>query len=122
MTPATRVPPTERSWPRAFLLAAVPVWLPTLTPFGLGMLRESEHAAASYAKCLPIVPGVLVPLLMELPGAWFFAVGGLATLVLASVLAVALRELPRPWSFAAQGVVALAVSAEAVGFASLLQE
>ena len=118
---ATRVPPAERSWPRAFLLAAVPVWLPTLTPYGVGMLRESDHAAASYAKSLPVVPGVVVPLLLELPGAWFFAVGGLATVVLASVLAVALRELPRPWSLGAQAVVALAVSAEAVGFASLLQ-
>jgi hypothetical protein len=119
---ATRLPPAVRSWPRAFLLAAVPVWLPTLTPFGVWMLREGDHGAAEYAKCLPIVPGVVVPVLMELPGGWFFVVGGLVTVALASVLAVALRELPRPWSLGAQAAVALAVSAEAVGFASLLQE
>jgi hypothetical protein len=35
------------------------------------VLRGSDHAAAAYLLSLPIVPGVLVPVLCNLDGAWF---------------------------------------------------
>lgn len=121
MTAATRVPPSVRSWPRAAWLAMATLWLPTFVPFVLGPLRECDHCVATYAMCMPMVPGVIVPALFSVPGVWFFVVGGLVALVCASGLAVALRELPRPWSLGVQGIVALAVAFEAVGFANLLR-
>lgn len=111
-----------RSWGRACSLAAATLWGPCLLPFVAGPLRECDHCAATYAACLPMVPGVIVPALANLGGAWFFAAGGAVALALFAVLAVALRELPRPWSLGVQVPVALAIAAEALGFASLLRE
>lgn len=114
--------PYARSWTRAASLAALTIWSPCLVPFVAGPLRECGHCVGTYAACLPIVPGVIVPVLWDFQGAWFFFGGAaLFTLGLLGVLALVLREVPRPWSLAVQAVVALAIAAEAYGFASLLR-
>jgi len=113
--------PFLRSWPRAAGLAALTLWLPALAPFVLGPLRECSHCIRTYAICLPIVPGVIVPIATGLDDAWFFVGGAATALVLVSVLVVVLREMPRPWATGIQVVVALGVAAEALGFAALLR-
>jgi hypothetical protein len=118
----TAVAPTSvRSWPRAIGLAALTIWGPCLAPFVAGPLRECDHCVGTYAACLPIVPGVILPVLCNFQSAWFFVAAALVTLALLGVLSLALRELPRPWSLGVQAVVAVAIGAEACGFASLLR-
>ncbi len=111
----------ERSWRRAMLLAAASVWLPTLLPVVLGMLHDCGHCLCTWWLCMPMVPGALPAVLLQLEDAWFFVVGGAVSLALFGGLALVLRELPRPWSHLAQSVVVLAVAAQAIGFAFALR-
>ena len=121
MTVAAPARTAARSWRRAFGLAALTVWLPVLVPFVGGPLRECGHCLQTFLLFLPMVPGALAPTLLQVPGSWFFVVGGLVTLLGFGMLAVVLRELPRPWSLGVQVAVAIGIAAEAWGFAWLLR-
>ena len=114
-------PEPVRSWPRAAGLTAATLWLPCLVPFVAGPLGECRHCIATYAACLPMVPGVLAPVLIDAQSAWFFVFGGVVTLAMGAVVAVVLREMPWPWSLGVQVVVAVLIGCEALGFASLLR-
>lgn len=113
--------PQARSWKLAAVLAALTSWGPCLVPFVAGPLHECSHCVHTYAVCLPIVPGVIVPVLCNLDDAWFFVAGALVALAVFSTLTFVLRELPRPWSLGVQAIAALAIGAEAYGFASLVR-
>ncbi len=97
------------------------VWLPVLTPVVLGTLQGCGHCVSTYWLFSPMVPGVLVPVLLQLDDVSFVAVGLLVTLLLFGLLSLALRELPRPWSFVAQWMMMLAVGGQAFGFACALR-
>lgn len=118
---SARHTPFVRSWPRACGLAALCVWLPVLTPVVLGTLQGCDHCVGTYWACAAMVPGVLVPVLLQLDDTWFVVVGGLVVLLLFSGLSLVLRELPRPWSFAVQWLVILVVAVQAYGFACALR-
>lgn len=121
MTVAVPVRAAARSWRRALGLAALTVWLPVLVPLVGGVLRDCGHCVQTFLLCLPMVPGALAPTLLQVPGAWFFVVGGVVTLAAFGMLAVVLRELPRPWSLGVQVAVAIGIAAEAWGFAWMLR-
>ncbi len=110
-----------RTWWRAGCLAALTLWIPVLVPVVGGPLRDCAHCLRTFLLCLPMVPGALAPTLLQVPGVWFFVVGGLVALVAFGMLAVVLRELPRPWSSVIQVIVAIGVAAEAWGFALALR-
>ncbi|MFY9343075.1 MAG: hypothetical protein WAT39_11330 [Planctomycetota bacterium] len=119
--PAAAAPPFGLAARAALLQAACTVWLPVLTPVVTGMLRGSTHAQQMYLLSFPLVPGILVPVLLNLDDAWFFIAGGVVTLALFAVVVLALRELPRKFGFAVQAVVVLAVAAEAIGYTNALR-
>ncbi|MCA8966236.1 MAG: hypothetical protein H6838_04680 [Planctomycetes bacterium] len=110
-----------RSWRRACALAALTVWLPVLTPVVLGTLDGCGHCVSTYWTYSPIVPGVLVPVVLQVGDGWFAVVGVLVALLLFGGLSLVLRELPPPWSFLAQWVMMLAVGGQAYGFACALR-
>jgi len=118
---AAATPALGLSWRSALWRAAATVWLPTLAPIVTGMLSGCGHCATSYWLSLPVVPGVLLPLLLQLDDALFFVVGGLVALLLFALTALLLRELPAKAGYAAQAIVALAVAFESVGFAAALR-
>ena len=97
------------------------LWLPCLLPVLLGMLRDCSHCLSTYAKLFAMVPGVLLPILLELEDGWFVLGGAGATLSLLVGLYLAARELPRPGLYALQVVVLVAVSVEATLLATLLR-
>ncbi|MBL8739254.1 MAG: hypothetical protein JNL12_22695 [Planctomycetes bacterium] len=109
------------SWRGALRHAAATLWLPTLVPVVTGMLRDCGHCLGSYLLSLPMVPGALVPALCRCDGAWFFVVGGTATLLLFVALLLLLRELPRRLGWVAQAIAAGLVLFEAIGFAMALR-
>jgi hypothetical protein len=115
--------PRVRSWPRAVLVAVLVLWLPTLVPLWLGPLQGLSHGVvADYLRTVPVLPGVLLPVLLHAQGAWFWFEGAIATMTVFLVFSLAMRELPRPWSIALQAAVAGGVLAEAMVFAYLLTE
>jgi hypothetical protein len=100
--------------------AALTLWLPVVVPLVTGMLRDCDHCLQNYLLSLPLVPGILVPVLLGLDDALFFVVGGAATLLcFATVWAV--LQLPSPWHRVLQVVVVLAVTAESIGYATALR-
>lgn len=101
--------------------AALVLWLPVLLPLVTGMLHEEAHVASTYLLSAPLVPGILVPVLLQLDGAWFFVVGGLVTALLFAALCWGLARLPRPWALALQVAIVLLVAFEAVGYANALR-
>ena len=109
------------TWQRSAKVAAITLWGPALVPLVTGMLRECGHCTQSYLLSLPLVPGIIVPVVLRLDDAGFFVVGGVCTLLAWSGLAVALQRLRRPFAAALQVAVVLAVAAEAIGFAKLLR-
>ncbi len=97
------------------------LYLPCLCPVLLGVLRECSHCMQTYLKLYVIVPGVIVPVLLQLDDVWFGVGGAAATLLAFSALYLAARELP-PWMLRAVQVVAvLLVAVEAVGLAYALR-
>lgn len=108
-------------WSRALVRAACTVWLPTLAPIVSGMLSGCGHCATNYWWSLPTVPGVLAAALAGCDDAWFFVVGGTASLLLFALTSLLLRELPPKLGCAAQAIVALGVAAESIGFAAALR-
>jgi len=100
-------------------IAALLLWVPVLVPIATGMLRDS-YAFQTYLLCLPLVPGILVPTLLQLDGAWYMIVAGLATLLLFAVVCWLLSRLRRRPAIAVQVAVVLAVTFEAIGFANSL--
>jgi hypothetical protein len=121
VTARTAAPPLGMPWRTALLRAATVLWLPPLVPVGLGLLADCGHCGATYLLLLPIVPGVLVPVLLGLDDAWFGIAGAAVTLALFGVVAVALRELPRALAIATQALVSAAVAFEAIGLAYALR-
>ena len=111
----------RRTWPRALGLAALTLWVPALLPYLIGPLRECDHCMATYAMCLPIVPGIFLPIVFALDDAPFALVGALTTLSMLGGLAAAMRYLSLPWSRAAQTAVILAVGFVAMVFSTLLR-
>ena len=101
-------------------IAALTLWLPVLVPIVTGMLGGSRHAFESYLLCLPLVPGILVPTLLQLDDAPYMIVAGLATLLLFALVCWALARLPRRPAITVQVAVVLAVTFEAIGFANSL--
>jgi hypothetical protein len=97
------------------------LWLPALLPLPLGMLSDCSHCVTSYWLSLPIVPGVLAPVLLQLDNAWFFVVGGAVALGLYALLVLLLRELPRGYALAVRLVFAVVVALQAIGFAYALR-
>jgi hypothetical protein len=106
---------------RALLHAAAALWLPALVPIVTGMLRGCPHCQESYLVSLPIVPGILAPVLLNLDDAPFVVCGAAVTLGLLAVLALLLYELPRGLALAVQIVAAVAITFEAIGFAHALR-
>ena len=121
MNAALASPELDLAWRRALARAAWTVWLQTLAPVVSGMLRDCGHCVTSYWLSVPMVPGALLPVLLQLHDAWFFAVGGIVALLLFGLTALVLRELPPKLGYVAQAIVSLAVAAEAVGFAAALR-
>jgi len=101
--------------------AALTLWLPVLVPLVTGMLRDCDHCVQSYLLSCVLVPGVIVPVLLQLDDALFCVVGGATTLLLFVGLWAAVLELPRWWRWALQAVVVLAITAESIGFAHALR-
>jgi hypothetical protein len=101
--------------------AALWTWLPALLPVGLGLLQGCDHCLSNYWRSLPIVPGVIGPVLLHLDGAWFFVVGGALALALCSLLALLLRELPPGVAWVPRVVVAGVVALQGIGFAMALR-
>lgn len=121
MESSAAVPPFGLPLRAALWQAALWTWLPALLPLPLGMLRDCGHCLSSYAMSLPIVPGVLAAVLINIDDAWFFVVGGVVALGLYALLVLLLRELPRGCARVASIVVAVVVALQAVGFASALR-
>lgn len=95
--------------------------MPCLLPLLLGMLRDCSHCLWTYTKVFAMVPGVMLPVLLQLDDGWFVLGGAGATLVVLGGLYLAARELPRPALYAVQVVVLVAVSVEATLLATLLR-
>ncbi|MFO0278651.1 MAG: hypothetical protein ACK533_15380 [Planctomycetota bacterium] len=114
--PAAVVP-----WRRCCANATWTIWLPTLLPVLTGALADCGHCATSYLLSLPLVPGLLAPVAMGLDDAWFFAVGGAATIMLWFVVALVLVEAPRWLAVATQAAAALLVAGTALGYAQALR-
>ena len=106
---------------RALVRAVLVVWLPALVPIATGTLRGCGHCLQSYLLSLPLVPGVLAPVLLGLDDAVFFVVAGVVTLLVFVVTALAVYELPRPLARVVELVVVLAVAFEAIGYANALR-
>ena len=106
---------------RAATIAAATLWLPCLAPAFLGLLRDSSYCVSTYFKLFAMVPGVLVPVLMRLEGAWFGAAGGAVTLALLLGLYHAARWLPSRWLHALQALVMALVALEAIGLGYALR-
>lgn len=121
MTVAAPARAAARSWRRALGLAALTVWPPVLLPVVFGVLSDCGHCLQTFLRCAPMVPGALLPVLLQVPSPWFYVVGALLTLAGFGMLAIVLRELPRPWSVGIQVAVAIGVGAEAWGFAWMLR-
>lgn len=117
MTAPATVATFGLGWRAALVRAALTVWLPTLVPIVAGMLSGCGHCASTYGRMLPIVPGVLVPVVAGLEHTAFVVVGAVVALALFALTALLLRELPRRLGYFAQGVVALAVAGEAIALA-----
>ena len=105
----------------ALWIAACTLWLPCLVPLLLGMLSDCGHCLWTYAKVFAMVPGVLLPVLLQLDDGWFVLAGAGATLALLFGLYLAARELPRLALYALQAIVLVAVSVEATLLANLLR-
>ncbi len=103
------------------LRAAAVSWLPALAPIVTGMLRDCGQCLQAYLLSLPLVPGILAPVLLGLDDTLFFVAGGAATLALFGGLTVALRELPRALGLALQATVVLGVAFAAIGYANALR-
>lgn len=116
---AAEVLPRPRAW--VVWQSAVVLWLPACAPFALGPLHDCGHCAAKYGSVLPIVPGVLVPVLANLQDAGFFVAGALVTLGLFGVLYLGGRELPRGLLWGLRTIVALGVAAQGIGLAFALR-
>ncbi|MBL8730463.1 MAG: hypothetical protein JNM25_18740 [Planctomycetes bacterium] len=101
--------------------AALTLWLPVLVPLVTGMLGDCDHCLRGYLLSSALVPGVIVPALLQLDDAAFFVVGGGATLLLFAALWWSLHRLAAPWNRVLQAVVGLAIAAEAIGFANALR-
>lgn len=120
MTTATNDarPRTRR---RAAAIAAATVWLPCCAPVVLGLLRDGSHGTNTYAKLFAMVPGVLLPVLLQLEGTWFGVAGSAATLALLLSAYQAARRLPRKWLHGLQALVMALVALEAAGLAHALR-
>lgn len=123
MTAVARQAPSVRSWPHAVPVAALVLWLPTMVPLWLGPLADlSPGVVTNYLRTVPVLPGVLLPVLLQAQGAWFWFEGAIASMVVFLVFLLAMRELPRPWSIALQVAVGGTVLFESMVFAYLLSE
>ena len=109
-----------RSWRRALWIAAGTLWVPTAVPLVLGMPGDSGGALRDYLLSLPLIPGIVVPVLCGLDGFWLVLAAALPALAAFGVLAVLARELPRPLLYVVQGVVMTLVACESIGFAYAL--
>jgi hypothetical protein len=109
------------TWRMALGRSAATVWTPALVPVVTGMLHECSHCQTTYLLSLPLVPGMVVPVLLRLDDAWFVVGGAVATLVVFGVTALMLRELPRALGYVVQAIVALLIAFEAIGFANSLR-
>ena len=120
---ATSVAPRGLGLPlrTALWQAALWTWLPALLPVGLGLLHGCKHCLSSYCLSLPIVPGVLGPVLLNVDGVWFFVVGGALAITIYARLVLLLRELPRGYAMVARIVVAGVVALQGGGFAMALR-
>lgn len=120
---AAAVAPAELPRPRGRVLwqAALVLWLPTLLPPAFGMLGDCGHCATNYFGMLPVIPGVIVPVLLHLDGAWFFAAAVPPTLALWCVLYLIGREAPRWLGRLAAAAVAAGVAAQAIGLVQALR-
>ena len=115
-------PAMPRRWPKALLLAAAAVYLPTLVPFVAGPLTGCGHCVATYLTLLPIVPGIVA-------GALVPAKGGLVSCLLAGALTAALlvaatalaRRLPARDLTAAFAVLTPLIGVESFLFAVMLR-
>jgi len=114
-------PAAATPWRRCCANASSTIWLPTLLPVLTGALADCGHCATSYLLSLPLVPGLLAPLAMGLDDAWFFAVGGAATLMLWFVVVLVLVEAPRWLAVATQAAATLVVAGTAFGYAHALR-
>ena len=109
------------AWRSAMVRAAATLWIPVLVPVVTGMLHECSHCQTTYLLCLPLVPGIVVPVLCNQDDAWFFVVGAVVTLAMFGVTALLLRELPRGLGHVVQAIVVLLIAAESIGFANALR-
>lgn len=107
-----------RPRPRALLLAAGTVWLPCLLPVVFGQLSDAGGAFYVYLALVPIVPGGLVAMLMQLDDAAFVVAAALPTLLLFGGVYAAARRWPRLGLYVAQTLVIALVAFEAVVFAA----
>jgi hypothetical protein len=101
---------------------ALVLWLPALVPLLCGMLRDCEHCLYTYLAMLPIVPGAIVPALLDLRSAWWFVVAALPVLAMGGVLYVLWREAPRAVCAVAGAIVAAVVAAQGFGLCFALRQ
>jgi cytochrome c biogenesis protein CcdA len=106
---------------KAALLTAATVWLPCALPLALGILRDSPHQVSTYVAWMPLVPGFLPAVALELDDGWFAVGAAVPTLVLCAWVYTALRTWPPALHRLVQGIVVVAVGLEALGFAYALR-
>jgi hypothetical protein len=106
---------------KAALLTAATVWLPCALPLALGILRDSPHHVWTYVAWMPLVPGFLPAVALELDDGWFVVGAAVPTIVLCAWVYTALRTWPPALHRLVQGIVIVAVSLEAIGFAYALR-
>jgi hypothetical protein len=111
--------PVIWSWPRAFLVAVLAIWAPSLPPLALGAVAGHAHCVRTYLQCLPLLPGVFPSLALGAQEAWFFAIAAAASAALVLFVAWLLRTSYYK-AFVAV-VVAVAAGAHALVFAELLR-
>ena len=102
---------------RALVLATMTLWLPCLAPLVLGLLNDSSGNFSSYLTIMLAVPGMFVPVMMQLDDGWFGVMAVLVTFLALLGLYVAVRKMPRLWLHALQTLVMVLVGLEAFGIA-----
>jgi len=95
---------------RALLLAAGTLWLPCLVPMVFGMLSTTGNAPSMFTMLLPLMPGMLLPMLLRLDGLAFVVTAAVPALLLFAGVYFAARSLPRRTLYFVQvPVIALCV-------------
>lgn len=122
MNAAVAAPVLPRSRLRCARDVALVLWLPALLPLLCGQLRDCQHCVREYLALLPIVPGVIVPVLLDLRGAWWLVVGALPVFAMGFVLYLLWREAPRAVCAVAAVVVAVVVAAQGFGLCFALRQ